>query len=62
MSLTVTVVYRRLCEPTQRISLHFMYGGSVVGKKMFPGKMAICGSAGFDNMNTKMDFKVINVY
>ena len=36
------LVYRRLCEPAQRVSLHFMYSGSVVGKKMFPGNMAIC--------------------
>ena len=40
--MSVTVVYRRLVEPAQRISLHFVYGGSVIGKKMFPGKMAIC--------------------
>ena len=39
--MSLTVVYRRLCGPAQRISLHFMYGGSIVGKKMFPGKMAM---------------------
>ena len=40
--MSVTVVYRRLCEPAQRFSLHFLYSGSIVGKKTIPGKVAIC--------------------
>ena len=40
--MSTGLVYRRLVEPAQRISLHFLYGGSVIGKKMFPGTMAIC--------------------